>query len=83
MSAVICKFNQTEFGKFGGFGHKYHENEICIILQCERITCRKQHPNNCKYFLEKTPANSKNIVSSYIESLNTLRRSQKKKILKF
>ena len=52
MEQNVCKFNQMGYCKFGNECHKYREEKVCKIRNCDPRKCRNHHPKECKYYAQ-------------------------------
>ena len=50
MESNVCKFNQFGFCKFTINCRKQHIEIICDDENCEKITCEKRHPIECRFY---------------------------------
>ena len=50
MVALICKYNQNGYCKFGNNCRNRHVEEICSSAQCQQLSCEMRHPFICKFY---------------------------------
>ena len=46
-----CKYNKYGHCKFGEKCIHFHNQHICVILDCDKSSCKSRHPKPCIYFL--------------------------------
>ena len=48
----VCKFNQTEYCRYGGTCPQTHNNVLCSEIVYRNIDCRERHPKTCRYYAQ-------------------------------